>query len=159
MKTTVASAFAVSLLALSIGQALAGEIDVASPAPPAPAVSAQDNSTPPADAATDEKTAKAKKLQAVTVTGSLIPRAQIEGPSPVTTITSKDIDQQGFTDTFDALRSLPIANGSVQDPQFTGGYTPGAKTVSLFGLNPSFTLTLLNGRPMASSPLARRLGC
>jgi len=154
MKTTVASAFAVSLLALSIGQALAGEIDVASPAPPAPAVAAQDNSTPPADAATDEKTAKAKKLQAVTVTGSLIPRAQIEGPSPVTTITSKDIDQQGFTDTFDALRSLPIANGSVQDPQFTGGYTPGAKTVSLFGLNPSFTLTLLNGRPMASYPLA-----
>lgn len=149
MKAHVASAIAVSLLALSIGQALAGDNDAA-PAPP----SAQDSSTQPVATATDEKTAKAKKLEVVQVTGSLIPRAQIEGPSPITTITAKDIDRQGFADTFEALRSLPIANGSVQDPQFTGGYTPGAKTVSLFGLSPSFTLTLLNGRPMASYPLA-----
>jgi len=152
MKTHVASAVAVSLLALSIGRALAGDAEVASPAPQAQ--SSQDSTTQPVGTATDEKTAKAKKLETVQVTGSLIPRAQIEGPSPITTITAKDIDQQGFADTFEALRSLPIANGSVQDPQFTGGYTPGAKTVSLFGLSPSFTLTLLNGRPMASYPLA-----
>jgi len=97
---------------------------------------------------------QAKNLDAVTVTGSLIPRAQIEGPSPVTSITAQQIEAQGFTTVFDALRSLPVANGSVQDSQGTGYYTPGAKTVSLFGLDPSYTLTLLNGRPLNSYPLA-----
>ena len=150
MKTHVVSTFAVGLLALSIGQALASETDASASAPTPQSTSTQDSST---TTPADDK-AKAKKLEAVQVTGSLIPRAQIEGPSPVTTITAKDIDRQGFADTFEALRALPIANGSVQDPQFTGGYTPGAKTVSLFGLSPSFTLTLLNGRPMASYPLA-----
>ena len=100
------------------------------------------------------KPEQAKRLQAVQVTGSLIPQAQIEGPSPITTITAKDIERAGFGDVFQALRSLPQANGSVQDGQYTGGYTPGARAISLFGLDPSFTLTLLNGRPMASYPLA-----
>lgn len=97
---------------------------------------------------------KARDLDAVKVTGSLIPRAQIEGPSPVTTVTSEQMEKQGFTNVFDALRSLPQSNGSVQDSQGTGNYTPGAKTISLFGLDPSYTLTLLNGRPMSSYPLA-----
>ncbi len=153
MKPMIAGAFATSLLALSIAQALAADVDVqqsanAGAAQVAPAQDSGDKSN------ADDKDGKVKKLDAVQVTGSLIPRAQIEGPSPVITLTAKDIDRQGFADTFEALRSLPVANGSVQDPQFTGGYTPGAKTVSLFGLSPSFTLTLLNGRPMASYPLA-----
>lgn len=93
-------------------------------------------------------------MKTVQVTGSLIPRAEVEGPSPTVTITANDIERQGFGDVFSALRSLPQANGSVQDPQFTGGFTPGAEAVSLFGLDPSFTLTLLNGKPMASYPLA-----
>ncbi|HBK45328.1 MAG TPA: TonB-dependent receptor, partial [Xanthomonadaceae bacterium] len=85
---------------------------------------------------------------------SLIPRAQVEGPSPITSVTAEDMEKQGFTNVFDALRSLPQSNGSVQDSQGTGNYTPGAKTISLFGLDPSYTLTLLNGRPMSSYPLA-----
>lgn len=148
MHTRLIGAFTTTLLALSIGHALAAEAGVAN-AGDAQATATQDDSGKPA--APD---GKARKLEAVQVTGSLIPRAQIEGPSPTVTITAKDIDRRGFADTFEALRALPVANGSVQDPQFTGGYTPGAKTISLFGLSPSFTLTLLNGRPMASYPLA-----
>lgn len=102
----------------------------------------------------DAAASKTRDLDAVRVTGSLIPRAQVEGPSPVTTITAEQIQAQGFTTVFDALRSLPVANGSVQDSQGTGFYTPGAKTVSLFGLDPSYTLTLINGRPINSYPLA-----
>jgi outer membrane receptor protein involved in Fe transport len=108
--------------------------------------------TPPAEAAADAS--KPTQMQTVKVTGSLIPRAQVEGPSPTISITAKDIEAKGFGSTFEALRALPVANGSVQDAQFTGGYTPGAKTVSLLGLSPAFTLTLLNGRPMNSYPLA-----
>ncbi|MBB3343392.1 TonB-dependent receptor [Luteimonas sp. RC10] len=92
-------------------------------------------------------------IDAIRVTGSLIPRAQIEGPSPVTTITAEQMEQQGFTNLFDALRALPQSSGPVQDAQSTGTYTPGAKTVSLFGLSPSYTLTLINGRPVNSYPL------
>ena len=121
MKPKFVVAFATSLLALSIAQALAGDAPPSQPAGSSGQTATQDDSSNSSSA--DEK--KAKKLEAVQVTGSLIPRAQIEGPSPQTTITAKDIDRQGFADTFEALRALPIANGSVQDPQFTGGFTPG----------------------------------
>ncbi|HEX7815220.1 TonB-dependent receptor plug domain-containing protein [Dyella sp.] len=155
MKPKIAYAFATTLLAMSIGQALAADTPPTQPGSNPSQATTQDSTQDAAQdkaAKTDEK--DVKKLDAVQVTGSLIPRAQIEGPSPQTTITAKDIDRQGFADTFEALRALPVANGSVQDPQFTGGFTPGAKTISLFGLSPNFTLTLLNGRPMASYPLA-----
>jgi outer membrane receptor protein involved in Fe transport len=120
---------------------------------------AQDATPPQDDTGTTAPTKKvvakdAQQMQAVTVTGSLIPRAQIEGPSPTTTITADDIQAKGFSNVFEALRALPQANGSVEDAQLTGGYTPGAKTISLLGLSPAYTLTLLNGRPMASYPLA-----
>jgi len=115
---------------------------------------AQDDAPQATDVPTEGATRKAAELDAVKVTGSLIPRAQVEGPSPITSVTAADMEKQGFTNVFDALRALPQSNGSVQDSQGTGNYTPGAKTISLFGLDPSYTLTLLNGRPMSSYPLA-----
>ncbi len=92
------------------------------------------------------------ELTGVTVTGSLIPRAQIETASPTITITAEDMKRQGFKNVYDAIRSLPTAVGSVQDSQFNAGFTPGATTVSLLGLDPSFTLVLMNGRPLADYP-------
>lgn len=104
----------------------------------------------------DQDQAKKKKdtqeLSTVTVTGSLIPRAQIETSSPVITITAQDIERNGFKNVYDALRALPTATGSVQDNQFTNSFTPGANTVSLLGLDPSFTLVLMNGKPLADYP-------
>jgi outer membrane receptor protein involved in Fe transport len=94
-----------------------------------------------------------EKLQTVTVTGSLIPQAQIETASPVITISASQIEKQGFATIYDALRASPVATGAVLDNQFTGGFTPGAETISLLGLDPSFTLTLINGHPMADYPL------
>jgi len=98
------------------------------------------------------KKKNAQEFEPVIVTGSLIPKAQIETASPVVTITAEDIQRNGFKNVYDALRSLPTAVGSVQDNQFTNSFTPGAKTISLLGLDPSFTLVLLNGRPMADYP-------
>ncbi|MBV8816836.1 MAG: TonB-dependent receptor plug domain-containing protein, partial [Acidobacteriaceae bacterium] len=94
-----------------------------------------------------------EKLQTVTVTGSLIPQAQIETASPVITISTSQIEKQGFATIYDALRASPVATGAVLDNQFTGGFTPGAETISLLGLDPAFTLTLINGHPMADYPL------
>ena len=94
-----------------------------------------------------------EKLQTVTVAGSLIPQAQIETASPVITISTSQIEKQGFATIYDALRASPVSTGAVLDNQFTGGFTPGAETISLLGLDPSFTLTLINGHPMADYPL------
>lgn len=96
---------------------------------------------------------KAKELEKVVVTGSLIPQAQIETASPVITITAGEMQRQGFSNVYDALRAQPLATGAVQDSQFSAGFTPGAKTISLLGLSPGFTLFLINGKPMADYPL------
>ncbi len=96
---------------------------------------------------------KAKQLDKVVVTGSLIPQAQIETASPVITITAGEMQRQGFSNVYDALRAQPLATGAVQDSQFSAGFTPGAKTISLLGLSPGFTLFLINGKPMADYPL------
>ena len=93
-------------------------------------------------------------MEQVTVTGSLIPQQKVDGVAPEITLSAQDIEDQGFRNVYDAIRNLPIANGSVQDAQFTGGFTPGASEISLFGLDPSFTLTLLIGRPLEDYPLA-----
>jgi len=117
---------------------------------------AQDNSAQPQDqsaSAQPQDKQEKKTLQAVVVTGSLIPQAEIETASPVITITSKDIETQGFKNVYDALKSQPVSTGSVQDSQFTNGFTPGANTISLFGLDPGFTLILINGHPLADYPL------
>jgi outer membrane receptor protein involved in Fe transport len=122
-----------------------------------PVASAQSSA---GEAATDQagadqnakKKDEAQAFETVTVTGSLIPRAQIETASPVITITAQDIQRQGFRNVYDALHSLPVATGQIQDNQSTNSFTPGANTISLLGLDPSFTLVLMNGRPLADYP-------
>jgi outer membrane receptor protein involved in Fe transport len=89
----------------------------------------------------------------VVVTGSLIPQIQQETASPVIAISAEDIQRQGFRNVSDVLRAQPLATGAVQDNQFSGGFTPGATTISLLGLSPGFTLILIDGRPLADYPL------
>ncbi|MDR6842851.1 TonB-dependent receptor plug domain-containing protein [Pseudoxanthomonas sacheonensis] len=95
----------------------------------------------------------ATELDRVLVTGSRIPRAQLETASPVITITAEDIQRQGFRNVSDVLRAQPLATGAVQDNQYAGSFTSNATTISLLGLSPSFTLILMDGRPLADYPL------
>lgn len=98
---------------------------------------------------------QATELDAVTVTGSRIPRAVAETASPAFTITADDIQRQGFRNVSDVLRAQPLATGAVADNQYggQGGFAAEATTISLLGLDPSFTLVLLDGRPLADFPL------
>lgn len=96
---------------------------------------------------------KEKTLQAIIVTGSLIPQSQIETANPVITVTAQDIKKQGFSNVYEALRAQPLSTGAVQSQNFSAGFTPQASTISLLDLPPEFTLFLLNGRPMADYPL------
>ncbi|MET0808950.1 MAG: TonB-dependent receptor, partial [Pseudoxanthomonas sp.] len=96
-----------------------------------------------------------KELETIQVTGSRIPRAQIEGPAPVTVITAEQIQSAGLTSVPDVLRSLSQNSGSVQGQQNTTSAqsTPGAQAVDLRGLGPNHTLVLVNGRRIADFPL------
>lgn len=94
----------------------------------------------------------AKDLDTVVVTGSRIPRAVQETAAPTFTITAEQIQKQGFRNVADVLRAQPLATGAVQDNQYQG-FTAEASTISLLGLDPSFTLILLDGRPLADFPL------
>ncbi|HJP98012.1 MAG TPA: TonB-dependent receptor [Rhodanobacteraceae bacterium] len=94
----------------------------------------------------------AKTLKEVVVTGSRIPRSEIEGPAPVVTITAQDIQQRGFASVPDLMTSLTQNLGALDNNQYTDGFSPGAQAVDLRGLGPNHTLVLVNGRRIADYP-------
>ncbi len=97
----------------------------------------------------------AKKLETVEVTGSRIPRAQVEGPAPITVINADEIKASGFVSVPDVLRSLTQNGGETQSQQSASAadFSPGAQQVDLRGLGPNHTLVLVNGRRIADFPL------
>lgn len=105
------------------------------------------------DESKTEKTESTKKegssvtLDKVSVVGSRIKRAEIEGPAPVTVISRADIDREGFQTVGDMLQSLTQQSTA----NFTGdlavsGFTPNAQVINLRGMGPGYTLTLVDGR-------------
>lgn len=95
----------------------------------------------------------ATNLDRVSVVGSRIKRAEVEGPAPVTVISRADIDREGFQSVGDMLQTLTQNTTS----SFTGdlavtGFTPNAQVVNLRNLGPGYTLTLVNGRRPAQYP-------
>lgn len=118
---------------------------------PAGAALAQD-----AASQTEQKTENQQgtaTLDKVTVTGSRIKRAEIEGPAPVTVITADDIEKQGFGTVYDALNTLSQFTGSVQNELSAGSFTQNANFLNLRGLGPGYQLVLINGRRAADYPL------
>jgi iron complex outermembrane recepter protein len=106
---------------------------------------------------TDKSAAPAAtNLQTVTVTGTRIRGGTT--PSPVITIGSEQIQQEGFADLGDVIRSVPQNFSGGQNPgvaKGAGGGGPsnqnitGGSGMNLRGLGPDATLTLLNGRRMS----------
>jgi len=98
------------------------------------------------------KKAKDEGLEEVVVTGTLIPQTKIQDFTPVVTISNEDISARGFADVAEALQRASFSTGSIQNGQFSGGFTQGAKVTSFFGLDPSYTKYLINGLPVADYP-------
>jgi outer membrane receptor for ferrienterochelin and colicin len=90
--------------------------------------------------------------QTVVVTGSLLPQSEVETAVPVMVLTDEDLHIRGFTSVADALQQLSFSTGSVQGAEYVGGFTQGAKTLSMFGLSSSYVKYLIDGRPMADYP-------
>lgn len=116
-------------------------------------VLAQDSGQTAGQAGNQTGSQPTQTLDKVSVTGSRIKRVEIEGPSPVTVITSAQIEREGFNTVYDALTTLTQANGATQNEIFQGGFTPNASVINLRGLGPGRTLLLINGRRAADYPL------
>ena len=95
---------------------------------------------------------KAKQLQAVTVTGSMIPRVEVEGPAPVVSISGAEIKRQGFTTMWEFLDSLPQVGPQVQDPASWGSTSVNARSLNLRGVGPGFSLLLIDGHRVVDYP-------
>lgn len=95
---------------------------------------------------------QAKKLQAVTVTGSMIPRVEIEGPAPVVSLTGAQIKAQGFTTLWEFLDSLPQVGQQTSDPASWGSSSVNARSVNLRGVGPGFSLLLIDGHRVVDYP-------
>ncbi len=106
---------------------------------------------------TDKSTAPAvSELSTVTVTGTRIRGGTT--PSPVITIGSEQIQQEGFADLGEVIRSVPQNFSGGQNPGVAAGAAAGGPSnqnvtggsgLDLRGLGPDATLTLLNGRRMS----------
>ena len=88
--------------------------------------------------ATTDATEQASSLSTITVTGSRIPRAQVEGPAPITVMTAADIKASGLMSVPDVLRAMTQNGGETQSQQSASGadFSPGAQQVDLRGLGP-----------------------
>lgn len=136
------------------GAVLIVRADPAPAPPPAPAKPAEPQ-TPAGGGSAQQAEEPVTQLQTLQVTGSRIPRAQLEGPAPITQITAEQIQAAGLTSVPDLLRSLSQNSGSVYGQQNTTNAqsTPGSQAVDLRGLGPNHTLVLINGRRIADFPL------
>lgn len=143
LKTPIAAAV---LAALSLGFVVNANADVTSST--TSANTAQDSQATTSDQSTTTTDKKARKLDTVVVSGSLINNAQIQTATPTYSITAEDIKARGFNSVTEVLQNSVFATGSVQGPQQSGGFTQGAQTISLYGLNPEYTLTLIDGKPI-----------
>jgi outer membrane receptor protein involved in Fe transport len=100
---------------------------------------------------------KIAELSVVSVTGTRIRGGTT--PSPIITIGSEQIQQEGFTDLGEVIRSVPQNFSGGQNPGVLSGNLAGAgnanqnmtggSSLNLRGLGADATLTLLNGRRMS----------
>jgi iron complex outermembrane receptor protein len=111
------------------------------------------------NAAMEGGEAPVTEIESVTVTGTRIRGGST--PSPVITIGSERIREEGFADLGDVIRSVPQNFSGGQNPGvFMGNVTTGGtvnqnvtggSALNLRGLGPDASLTLLNGRRLSYS--------
>jgi outer membrane cobalamin receptor len=94
---------------------------------------------------------EAKTIEKISVTGSRIKRTDLEGASPVISITAADIKLEGDYTVADALRSSSL-NSFGSFSERSGSSAQSQATINLRGAGSRRTLVLLNGRRFPGSP-------
>jgi iron complex outermembrane recepter protein len=96
---------------------------------------------------------QSENLDRIVVTGSRIKRSEVEGPSPVTVISTEQLQREGFVTVAETLQSITQNAGSSQNElNSAGGFTPNGTPINLRGLGEGRTLLLINGRRAADYP-------
>jgi outer membrane receptor protein involved in Fe transport len=96
--------------------------------------------------------AQDNSVEEVTVTGSRLRTTGFSTPTPVTSVTSDDLDLMAPGNLIESVTQLPIFfNNTTQDNPGNFFSTPGSGSLNIRGLNTNRTLTLLNGRRMTPS--------
>ena len=103
-----------------------------------------------AQSSNDADQQSAKQLQTITVTGSAVPRIDVETPSPVTVLTAQQIERSGLTTLADVVRSISADNSGSIPNAFGAGFAAGSSGVALRGLTVNSTLVLIDGHRNAS---------
>ena len=86
-------------------------------------------------------------IEEVVVTGSYLKRNPADSPSPLSIISSADIDDLGAQSVAEIVQTLPWQTGSVsRTSSFGGEGARGAITLNLRNLGQSSTLILVNGK-------------
>ncbi|WP_254423802.1 TonB-dependent receptor [Rhodanobacter sp. C03] len=88
---------------------------------------------------------KAATLQTVVVTGSHIPRVDLETASPVVTVDAATIKASGKLTLGDLVQDLPGVTGNGVNPAVNNGGGSGSSTIGLRGLGSNRTLILIDG--------------
>ena len=97
------------------------------------------------------------EVERIEITGSHIKRTNMEGPSPVTSLSQEDIQKSGVTDLISLFTKLPISGQGTFSTQANSSddTANGGSSVSLRGLGADSTLILINGRRVSVSPFAK----
>lgn len=146
------SGMARSLLAVAVAASLFTQAAVAQESAPEEAEASADAVVP------GDRDATATQLETVQVTGTRIKGGSV--PSPLITIGTEQIREEGFSDLGEVIRSVPQNFSGGQNPGVAGGATAGAgglanqnvtggSSLNLRGAGPDATLTLLNGRRLS----------
>ncbi|ASP46519.1 TonB-dependent receptor plug domain-containing protein [Cognaticolwellia beringensis] len=103
--------------------------------------------------------AEKQSVERIEVTGSHIKRTDMEGPSPLTSLSAEDIANSGVTDLIGLFTKLPMAGQGTFSTQgnSSDNTSNGGSSVSLRGLGADSTLILVNGRRVSVSPFANNI--
>ena len=108
-----------------------------------PSVVAQSGSS---STASEEKKDESVKLEKFEVTGSRIPRAEVEGASPIKVITRAEIQASGRSNAAELLREIPEASAIGINESGTISAVRGANALDLRNLGANNTLVIVDGR-------------
>lgn len=116
----------------------------------APALAQESTQQEAKASSTSSSSQRATDLDKITVTGSLIRRADYETTSPVFTINAETNAKQGQVNVAEFLQKSAIGSAETQITHQFGGFVvdggTGVQTVSLRGLGANRTLVLLDGQ-------------
>ena len=88
-----------------------------------------------------------EQIEEIVVTGSYIKSSPADSPSPLSVITSADIENNHTVDMNELLTRLPYQSGGyIQAATFTGGGFQGRLPINLRNLGDAATLPLVNGK-------------